>query len=156
VVSLRQPVERLEAPAVRTDVARASGGDVAAFSRLVETHSGLVRTIAVRLLGPDDAQDASQETWIRVWRNLKGFRGDSAFTTWLHRVATNACLAMRRGRARRAERERGEGATILPTEPSPGEADPEACVLNGERREEVSAALERVRHRKLERPLRTA
>ncbi|CAN5869560.1 RNA polymerase sigma factor RpoE [soil metagenome] len=129
----------------QTDVARASRGDIMAFSRLVEAHSDLVRRIAVRLVGPDDAQDASQETWIRVWRNLRNFRGDSAFSTWLHRVATNACLVMRRNRMRRRERERDDDGTMLLVEPSGGEADPETTSLNSERREEIGTALRRLR-----------
>lgn len=65
------------------NAARACRGDVAAFFRLVEDHSGLVRSVALRLLGAEDAPDATQEVWIRAWRNLRSFRGDSAFSTWL-------------------------------------------------------------------------
>lgn len=127
------------------DAARACRGDVAAFSRLVEAHSNLVRRIAVRLLGAEDAQDATQEVWIRAWGNLKSFRGDSAFSTWLYRVATNSCLVMRRNRARRREREHGSDGMLLLTEPSGGEEDPVAATLNSERSREIGAALGRVR-----------
>ena len=61
-------------------VARASRGDVDAFSILVREHSGLVHRVALRVLGAEDAQDATQEVWIRVWPNIKNFRGESAFT----------------------------------------------------------------------------
>ena len=61
-------------------VAGASRGDVDAFGRLVREHSGLVRRIALRTLGPKDAQDASQEVWVRVWRNIGSFRGESPFS----------------------------------------------------------------------------
>jgi RNA polymerase sigma-70 factor (ECF subfamily) len=47
---------------------RASQGDVAAFRRLVQDHSALVYRVALRILGATDAQDASQEVWVRVWR----------------------------------------------------------------------------------------
>jgi RNA polymerase sigma-70 factor (ECF subfamily) len=127
------------------NAARACRGDVAAFSRLVEAHSGLVRSVALRLLGAEDAPDATEEVWIRAWRNLRSFRGDSAFSTWLYSVATNSCLAMRRNRTRRKEWERGEDWMIFLSEPSGGEADPEAATLNSERSREVEAALGRVR-----------
>ncbi len=123
---------------------RVSRGDVEAFSRLVEAHSDLVVGVALRVLGARDVQDASQEVWIRVWRNIKGFRGDSAFTTWLYSIATNTCLGLRRNRARREEHQHYGETPCLP-EPPGGDADPEACALNAERRAEIEAALGHVR-----------
>jgi RNA polymerase sigma-70 factor, ECF subfamily len=130
-------------------VARASRGDVEAFSRLVEEHSGLVHRVACRMLGRDDVQDASQEVWVRVWRNIKRFRGESSFGTWLHTVATNTCLNIRQRESRRGEWEGEDEASYLP-EPPGGEADPEAAALHTERREEINVALGHVRteHRK--------
>ena len=94
---------------------RASRGDIEAFRLLVEEHSGLVYRVALRILGLEDAQDASQEVWIRVWRNIKNFRGDSAFSTWLYRITVNTCLSVRRKEARRGEREySGEKLPFLP------------------------------------------
>ena len=123
---------------------RAAMGDVAAFSRLVQEHSGLVYRVAARMLGGDDAQDASQEAWVRAWRNMHKFRGDSAFSTWMYRITVNTCLSARQKEARRKEREIGDELPYLP-EPPGGDADPEASALSGERREEIFAALERVR-----------
>ena len=54
-------------------VSRASRGDVEAFRQLVLEHSGLVYRLADRMLGREDAQDASQEVWIRVWRYIGTF-----------------------------------------------------------------------------------
>ena len=127
-------------------VARASRGDVEAFRQLVLEHSGLVYQLAHRMLGREDAQDASQEVWIRVWRNIKAFRGESAFTTWLYRITVNTCLSMRQRQARREEREysASEEMPYLP-EPPGGDADPETAALSAERREEVEAALLHVR-----------
>jgi RNA polymerase sigma-70 factor (ECF subfamily) len=51
--------------------ARASEGDVKAFTKLVRAHSSLIYRVALRMLGDEDAQDASQEVWIKVWRNKK-------------------------------------------------------------------------------------
>ena len=123
---------------------RAARGDVGAFSALVREHSGLVYRVSLRVLGVRDAQDASQEVWIRVWRNIKSFRGDSTFTTWLYRITMNTCLSVRQKESRRAERHY-EGEVPFLAEPSGGDADPEASALNSERREEIEAALEDVR-----------
>jgi RNA polymerase sigma-70 factor (ECF subfamily) len=126
-------------------VARASRGDVEAFRQLVLEHSGLVYRVAHRMLGREDAQDASQEVWVRVWRYIGTFREDSAFTTWLHRITVNTCLSLRQREARRKEREySGDEMPYLP-EPSGGDADPEAAALGSERREELKVALRKVR-----------
>ena len=96
------------------------------------------------MLGNDDAQDASQEVWVRVWRNIRNFRGESAFSTWLYRITVNTCLSMRQKESRRDERELGDEVPYL-SEPSGGDADPEAAALNAERREEIQNALQHVR-----------
>ncbi len=129
----------------RNLVARASRGDVEAFTKLVRANSSLVYRVSLRMLGSEDAQDASQEVWIRVWRNIRGFRGESAFSTWLYRITVNTCLSMRQRESRRQDREySGEEMPYLP-EPSGGDADPEAAALSAERREEIEAALGHVR-----------
>jgi RNA polymerase sigma-70 factor (ECF subfamily) len=129
----------------RALVARASEGDVEAFTKLVRAHSSLVYRVALRMLGDEHAQDASQEVWIRVWRNIRSFRGESAFSTWLYRITMNTCLSLRQREARRGEREyAGDEMPYLP-EPPGGEADPEAQALSSERREEIHAALSHVR-----------
>ena len=108
---------------------RASGGDAGAFRHLVGEYSGLVYRVALRILGPQEAQDASQEAWIRAWRNIENFRGDSAFSTWLYRITVNTCLSARRKESRRKEREySGDELPFLP-EPTGGDADPEAAAL---------------------------
>ena len=122
----------------------ASKGDVEAFAKLVRDHSSLVYRVALRILGADDAQDASQEVWIRVWRNIRNFRGESAFSTWLYRITVNTCLSIRQKESRRDERELGDDLPYL-SESSGGDADPEAAALNAERREEIQDALQHVR-----------
>ena len=123
---------------------RASRGDVGAFSALVQEHSGLVYRVSLRVLGARDAQDASQEVWIRVWRNIKNFRGDSAFTTWLYRITMNTCLSVRQKETRRDERHY-DGEVPFLAEPAGGDADPEYSALNSERREEIENALGYIR-----------
>jgi RNA polymerase sigma-70 factor (ECF subfamily) len=128
----------------RNLVTAASRGDVEAFAKLVRDNSSLVYRVALRMLGNDDAQDASQEVWVRVWRNIRGFRGESAFSTWLYRITVNTCLSFRQRELRRDEHELGEEVPYL-SEPQGGDADPEAAALNAERREEIEDALQRVR-----------
>jgi RNA polymerase sigma-70 factor (ECF subfamily) len=123
---------------------QAAKGDAGAFARLVRNHSGLVYRVALRILGAEDAQDASQEVWIRVWRNVKNFRGESAFTTWLYRITVNTCLSTRRRRQDREAREFAGELTHLPIPPG-YEDDPENTALAGERREELLRALKHVR-----------
>lgn len=126
-------------------VERAARGDPRAFEDLVRGHSGLVYRVALRMLGPARAPDASQEVWVKVWRNLGKFRGGSAFTTWLYRVAMNTCLTEWRREARRKDRElRGDETPLLPGPRGAGN-DPESAALSRERRGEIEAALEHVR-----------
>ena len=123
---------------------RASKGDVDAFARLVREHSALVYRVALRVLGADEAQDASQEVWIRVWRSIGNFRGESAFSTWLYKITINTCLSVRRKEQTARLREIGGEFPQLPVHPG-AEHDPEAAILDGERRDEIFRALERVR-----------
>ncbi len=123
---------------------RAARGDVEAFAQLVRSHSGLVYRLSTRILGIEDAQDASQEVWIRVWRNIKKFRGESAFSTWLYKITVNTCLSIRRRVQDREARESGDELPQLPAVPSI-EDDPENSALAGERREELLRALKRLR-----------
>jgi RNA polymerase sigma-70 factor (ECF subfamily) len=74
-------------------VARAQGGDLAAFERLVREHQRYVFNLAYRVLGDyAEAEDVTQETFVRAWRGLAGFRGHAQFTTWLYRIVHNLCL----------------------------------------------------------------
>jgi RNA polymerase sigma-70 factor (ECF subfamily) len=131
-------------PQDRGLINRASRGDIEAFTKLVRDNSSLVYRVSLRMLGEEDAQDASQEVWIRVWRNIRGFRGESAFSTWLYRITMNTCLSIRQREARRQEKEYGDEMPYLP-EPPGGDADPEAATLSAERREEIEAALKHLR-----------
>ena len=73
-------------------VRRFLAGDAQAFTELVTRHERRVYSLCLRVLGnAEDAADATQDTLLSVVRKLEGFRGDAAFTTWLHRVAMNVC-----------------------------------------------------------------
>jgi RNA polymerase sigma-70 factor (ECF subfamily) len=72
------------------DVDAARRGDLDAFDRLVERHQERIFRFCLWSLNDrDEAQDAAQDTFIRAFRHLKSFRGDSSFATWLHRIAIN-------------------------------------------------------------------
>ncbi len=72
---------------------RARSGDRNAFDRLVERHLRAVWQVAWRLVrNADDAEDVAQETFLTAWRGIGEFRGDAAFATWLHRIATTRAL----------------------------------------------------------------
>ena len=82
--------------------ARAAAGNEPAFEALMTRYEARVYRLACRLTGGEaDAPDVLQETFLRVHRGLASFRGESRFSTWLYRIATNAALMQRRSRARR-------------------------------------------------------
>jgi RNA polymerase sigma-70 factor, ECF subfamily len=85
--------------AERELVRACQAGDRAAFDRLVERHQRDVYRLCYRYLdNHEDANDLAQETFLRAWRSLGRFRGESAFSTWLYRIAVNACLNQRAAR----------------------------------------------------------
>ena len=74
-------------------IARATAGDRAAARALYDRHATRVHRLAYRMCGDRDlASDMVQDVFVRVFRQLGQFRGESAFTTWLHRVAVTTCL----------------------------------------------------------------
>jgi RNA polymerase sigma-70 factor (ECF subfamily) len=76
-----------------TLVARARQGDEAAFEQLVRRHQRYVLSVAYRVLGDyAEAEDMTQEAFVRAWRGLSGFRGQAQFKTWLYRIVHNLCL----------------------------------------------------------------
>jgi RNA polymerase sigma-70 factor (ECF subfamily) len=86
----------------RALLARHVGGDRDAFGVLVARHRDRLWRVALRTLGnPDDAADAVQDALVSAYRAAATFRGESAVTTWLHRITVNACLDLARRRASR-------------------------------------------------------
>src|SRR5690242_19669299 len=86
------------------DVALAAGGDACAFERLYRTHVARVHSLARRMLGTAEADEATQDVFVRTWQKLGQFRGDAAFTTWLHRLAVNVVIERWRSFAIQRER----------------------------------------------------
>ena len=84
-------------------VARAQGGDTRAFETLYRQHIGRIYAVCLRLAGSRTlAEDCTQDAFVQAWKALPGFRGDSTFSSWLHRIAVNAVLARQRGALRRS------------------------------------------------------
>jgi RNA polymerase sigma-70 factor, ECF subfamily len=74
-------------------IARAQRGDEAAFAALFEAHKRRVYSLCLRMVSdPTEAEDLSQEAFLQVFRKLSTFRGESAFSTWLHRLVVNVVL----------------------------------------------------------------
>ena len=109
-------------------VARYQRGDQDAFAALVQRHQTRVYNLSLRMMGnPDDAADAAQDAFLQAFRKLSGFRGDAAFTTWMHRVTMNACYDILRKRRRQPMlhilRDDPDGPAREPGPPAPDHAD---------------------------------
>lgn len=80
-------------------VSKAQTGDLAAYGELIRRHQDRVYNMALKILNsPEDARDASQDIFIRVFKSLSSFDFRASYSTWLYRVATNVCLDMLRKR----------------------------------------------------------
>lgn len=97
----------------RQDVSLAVEGDHQAFERLYRTHHSRVFSLALRMTGPEWAEDLTQEVFIRAWMKLGTFRRESSFGTWLHRLAVNLILSRRQTFRRREGKELANGNEAL-------------------------------------------
>ena len=105
-----EPVAWTEAEAIR----RAQAGDSAAFDFLYQLHSRRVYALCLRMVNnPADAEDLAQEAFLQLFRKIATFRGESAFSTWLHRMTVNVVLMRLRKKS-------------LPTDSLEETLDPEA------------------------------
>ena len=121
-------------------ISRAQEGDKAAFAALVRAHQNEVYTLARRLVGdPHLASDIAQETLIRAWRALPNFRGEAAFSTWLHRITVNTAWTHKK----RAKKHRGPSIDeITDVAEPPGAATPEVAGELAELRGRLRVALD--------------
>jgi RNA polymerase sigma-70 factor, ECF subfamily len=104
----------------QNDVARAAAGDRRAFERLYRAHADRVFSLCARMCGDRMvAEELTQDVFVRAWEKLSLFRGDSAFGTWLHRLAVNVVLNARKSDGRRRSRidESVEDLEVLPHSP---------------------------------------
>lgn len=106
-----------EAAVQRLLVQRAQGGDVAAFEALYRSHIGRIYALCLRMTGAEhEAEEMAQEAFIRAWEKLGSFRQQSAFGSWLHRLAVNVVLVRWRSRRRRRDRVVAWGDVSKPTD----------------------------------------
>src|SRR5438093_57525 len=117
-------------------VTRAKDGDRKALAALCERHAPRVERLAAQLLAdPEDANDAAQEALAKVCVRLRQFRGESHFTTWLHRLVVNTCRDVaERQRSRRCE-------PLVEDRRVSSDRDPETCAALAELRHELSEQL---------------
>lgn len=129
----------------KNTILKAQKGDIAAFEKLVSANEAFVYNLALRTLGNgQDAQDAAQEVFIKVWTSLSSFRGESKLSVWLYRITSNVCTDILRRRKTDTvsltieDDEGGESEFAVPdTAPTPHEA-----LEKKERQSALAAALE--------------
>jgi|SRR5579863_990223 RNA polymerase sigma-70 factor, ECF subfamily len=123
-----------DAPGLAADVALAAAGDRSAFERVYRAHCDRVFSVCVRMTSDAaQAEELTQDTFVRAWTKMGQFRGESSFATWLHRLAVNVVLNAHKGDGRRkrtismtedeGDEEAGSvGATLMaPSHFAPGE-----------------------------------
>lgn len=124
-------------------VEAARKGDQAAFEQLVRAYEKRVFALTLRMCGsPEDAAEAAQETFLAVWQGLGSFRGEASFSTWLYRLASNACVDF----LRRENRHRAaagpsiddEEMNLVVSDPAP---TPQEAAERAELRSQVEAGL---------------
>jgi len=98
----------------REDVRLAQNGDTAAFERIYRRHAARIHALCRRMHVPQEAEDLTQEVFIRAWQKIGLFRGDSAFGTWLHRLAVNLVLARRQTKSAQRDRYETDDADVIP------------------------------------------
>ena len=99
------------------DVVLAAGGDRRAFERLYRAHVSRVYTLCARMVGDAaTAEELTQDVFVRAWEKVALYRGESAFSTWLHRLAVNVVLNHRKSEGRRRGRLE-EDPEVLDTRP---------------------------------------
>ena len=105
-------------------IARAQAGDTGAFRELVDQHRARAYTLALRILrSTSDAEEVAQDAFVRVWTALPGFRGESSFATWLHRIVARRAFDRAQVLRNRRAREQDEEALPEPAAPVTEDAD---------------------------------
>lgn len=90
----------------KEQIAKAASGDIAAFESLIRAYESRIYNIVIKQLGnEEDAGDVTQETLLKIYRALPAFKQESRFSTWIYRIAINACYDFLRTRTRRARLE---------------------------------------------------
>jgi RNA polymerase sigma-70 factor, ECF subfamily len=135
-------------------IAASQAGDAAALDELVRAHQGRVYGFAMRMCrNVEDAKDILQETFLGMLRSIREFRQDSRFTTWLYRIAANACLKKRRRGVHDPQPEQELSLDALMPHPAADgrgpeipdwSSDAEQALLNGELSAQMEAAIDKL------------
>lgn len=124
-------------------VRAAAGRDEAAFEELVRAYENKVYCLALRMCGsPEDAAEVAQEAFLAAWRGLPTFRGEAGFSTWLYRLASNACIDF----LRREKRRRSLSMTVC--------LDDETCERQAELPDQRSTPEQHLERQELRRAIR--
>jgi RNA polymerase sigma-70 factor (ECF subfamily) len=126
-------------------IARAKNGDRSGFDQLVEIHGAAILRLALRITrSKTDAQDIFQDTFLKAYSSLHFFREECSFSTWLHRIATNFCIALLRSRLRQQKERTADysdnQADFFDTFPSCA-ADPERAAMSAQIGERLGSAV---------------
>lgn len=117
-------------------IEKARQGDFASFDKLVSRYEDRIYHLAIKMLSEEqDAHEVVQETFLNAWRNIRKFRGDASFYTWVNRIAVNACYQKLRGR-KKDER----SISLEDVHPFP-EGKPRGAVIEGWSFNPVKAAI---------------
>ena len=144
--------DRSEWPGDERAVTRFLAGDVTGFEQIVRHYSAMVFSLAARIVGPGEAEDVVQETFLRAWHGLGRFRGESSLKTWLYAIALNRARARRGNLARlrakffapRSDPAEDDAlAAALDAVADPGKSPEEAAAL-GEERRRLRTAMKRL------------
>jgi RNA polymerase sigma-70 factor (ECF subfamily) len=123
-------------------VARSVGGDAESFNELILRWERPIYVLAYRTIGrEEDARDVCQETFLRAFRALPGFRGQAKFSSWLYRIALNLCRDWRRRERRAPTVQVPEGVDLLELAAA---AEPSESIEDLVARKDLSRAVERV------------
>ena len=127
-------------------VARAKAGDQSAFEQLVLDNQNKVYSLALRMVNDrEEAADLAQEAFLKAWQGLPSFQGDSSFSTWVYRLATNVCIDFLRKQKRRREVEPALSLNDEEsgwTEPADWDQDPQRHLERAERGQALARGLE--------------
>ncbi len=118
-------------------------GDLAAFEELVDRHRPVVYRVAARVVGREEAEDVTQETFLRAYHRLPRFRGESAFRSWLLRIAHNTAVNAARRRLPEpveVDDEHADRAVV-----APAGREPVSALEESERRERLELKLGELR-----------